>query len=159
LHFSFAPYSLKVSTAAHFPYQDSYYLAFHLLEPFKYSNMHWSNLLASFPLLGRFAPLEDTALEQRQDLYPDHGFKGINWREVDKEQVCSKAEKDILLQTVFNVDLMANDLNDHARVDHPAWERFMGGRWKDGVPQPKFTWFVSASFHQSPLPWAISCAY
>jgi hypothetical protein len=125
--------------------------------------MHWRNLLASSPLLRRFAPLENNALEQRQldfdDFYPDHGFKGINWREVDEEEVCSKDEKDILLQTVKNVDLMAIDLTDNSLSDHPAWERFMGGRWKDGVPQPKFTWFVSASFHQSPLPWAISCAY
>jgi hypothetical protein len=105
-------------------------------------------LLSTLPLLALSVPHGRNnhepahRLEERD--YPDYGFKGILWRSVDNQSICTTAQRDILLQTVKNIDLFASQVTDFSLVDNPAWERFMGGRHKKGQsPQPKFTWFVS----------------
>ena len=105
--------------------------------------------MAGLPFVAHLTPSSDhernVTLQQREDPHRGHVFHGINWLEADKDDVCSKEQRNILVQTVINVDKYARELVDAPLMDNPAWERFMGGRKKDGVSQPRTTWFVSDS--------------
>lgn len=111
--------------------------------------MHFSFLLTCLPLIAIAAPHGEPddaqPLEERQDsFYPDYGFKGINWAEVDQESVCTGEQRNILLQTAKNIDAgYAQEVTETALLENPAWERFMGGRSRKRVLQPQYNFFVS----------------
>lgn len=112
-------------------------------------------LLAAFPLAAIAVPVtpeSDYELQRREAQlgrrsWPDEGFKGIYWEHADNITICSKEKRDVLMQTVKNLDvLLGNSQESPADIDwsmRPEWERFMGGR-RNGVDksQPKHNWFV-----------------
>lgn len=115
-------------------------------------------LLAAFPLAAIAVPVtpeSDYELQRREAQlgrrsWPDEGFKGIYWEHADNITICSKEKRDVLMQTVKNLDvLLGNSQESPADIDwsmRPEWERFMGGR-RNGVDksQPKHNWFVCMS--------------
>ncbi|KAF4301166.1 hypothetical protein GTA08_BOTSDO07330 [Botryosphaeria dothidea] len=100
-------------------------------------------LLAAFPL----AAIARREAQLGRRSWPDEGFKGIYWEHADNVTICSKEKRDVLMQTVKNLDvLLGNSQDSPAEIEwstRPEWERFMGGR-RNGVDksQPKHNRFI-----------------